>query len=308
MRYFDLHCDTIAACADRDLPLAENDLHVSLAKAAGIERYVQCFAVFVHDRLRGEEAVSYFSRVADRFDLEMERNAAAISPCRTGADLSALSESGKHGGILTVESAAALGGDLSHLEDWRRRGVRMCTLTWNGANELGRGVMAPGKTGLSAFGRRAVPALEIAGIILDLSHASPELFWEVAGLATAPLAASHSNAKSVCGHPRNLTDEQFLAIRDSGGLVGLNFYQAFLHDEPDRACMDDVLRHAEHFLALGGEGALALGGDLDGSALPEDMADGLSAIPRLYEHFLRHYPQALTDRIFFDNAARFFGA
>ena len=170
---------------------------------------------------------------------------------------------------------------------------------------MGRGVLAPGNTGLTDLGRQAVPLLEEAGILIDLSHASPELFWDVAEMAHKPLVASHSNAKEVCAHPRNLEKSQFEAIRNSGGLVGLNFYKAFLNDLPEKACMEDVLRHADYFLSLGGEDTLAMGGDWDGANLPADMP-GLSAIPALYELFLRHYPEALVEKLFYGNAARLF--
>lgn len=306
MKYFDLHCDTLLGCYFDHVSLRDNELHVNLKKADAIDTYVQCYAVFLHDSLRGQEAIDCFRGAADRLMTETEENRDVLSFCSHPGDLQKLEAEKKHGAILTVESAAALGGDLSQLEDWKRRGVRMCTLTWSGENELGRGVSAPGSTGLTPFGREAVRQFEEAGILVDVSHASPELFWDVAEMAQRPLVASHSNAKAVCGHPRNLEDKQFAAIKSSGGLVGLNFYKAFLNDQPEKACMEDIVRHAEHFLALGGEEILAMGGDMDGSELPEDMQDGLAAIPRLYEVFLRHYSQTLTDRIFYGNAARFF--
>lgn len=303
MRYFDLHCDTMLTCLRQNIPLRENELHISMKKAEAIDTFVQCYAVFLHDSLRGEKAVACFQAVADRLVQEVEENRDVLTLCQCPGDLQALS---RHGAILTVESAAALGGGLRNIEDWKRRGVKMCTLTWSGENELGRGVLSEGTTGLTKFGREVVSEFEKAGILVDISHASPELFWDAAELATRPLVASHSNAKKICGHPRNLTDEQFSAILKTGGLVGLNFYDAFLNDDESKAGMEDILRHAEHFLALGGEDHLAMGGDMDGSTMPQDMKDGLSSIPRLYELFLRHYSQAVTDKIFYDNAARFF--
>lgn len=305
MRYFDLHCDTMTECAEKEIPLRKNHLHVDLDTAKDWAHYVQCYAVWLPDDLRGEAAWQRFLQVAGRFSEEIEKNQDCLSRLCAPGDLDYLEKHGRHGAILTVESGAALGGKLEHIQDFQRLGVRMCTLTWNGATELGRGVMAPGDTGLTEFGRQAVKAMEQAGILFDLSHASPELFWDVVEIGERPLVASHSNAKEICGHPRNLTKEQFEAIRKSGGLVGLNFYKAFLNDQPEKASMEDVLRHAEYFLALGGEDVLAMGGDWDGADLPEDMP-GLSSIPKLYELFLQHYPEHLVDKIFYGNAARVF--
>lgn len=307
MRYFDLHCDTILGCLRGDIPLAENEMHINLKKAEAIGTYVQCFAVFIPDKFRGEEAFDLFCRAADRLALELERNRDLLSALRQPGDLRRLETFGGSGAVLTIESGAALGGRLENVEELKKRGVRMCTLTWNGENELGQGLFADAKVGLTSFGKEAVGAFENAGILVDLSHASPELFWDVVEIAQKPLVASHSNSKSVCSFPRNLTDEQFEAIKNSGGLVGLNFCPDFLNDKGEEASMDDVLRHAERFLSLGGEDTLAMGSDFDGTELPKDMEDGLSAIPRLYELFLRHnYPEALVDKIFYGNAARFF--
>lgn len=294
-------------CATRNIPLRENALHVNLQKAQAFEAYVQCFAVWIPDDLRGPAAFHRFCQVADRLTQEVNENRGTLSFCRAPGDIARVASQNKHGAVLTVENGAALGGDLANIAAFKERGVKLCTLTWNGENELGRGVMAAGTGGLSDFGRQAVQGFEAAGILIDVSHASPQLFEDVASIATKPLIASHSNAKTVCGHARNLTDSQFAAIKATGGLVGLNFYKSFLNDDPEKASMADVLRHAEHFLSLGGEDTLSMGGDWDGMSLPDDMSAGLGAIPALYELFLRHnYPESLLDKIFYGNAAHFF--
>lgn len=306
MRYFDLHCDTIGECLDRDLPLDGGGLHVDLACAGGIAPYVQCYAVWIPDELRGEAAFRRFCAAAGRLERETAESGGKLLRCRAGADLDRAERLGCPGAILTVENGSALAGKLEHVQDLKDQGVAMVTLTWNGENELGRGVLSPGNTGLSPFGRQAVAALEQAGVVVDVSHASPELFWDVERLAKRPFVASHSNAKEMCGHPRNLTKDQFLAIRDRGGLVGLNFFRSFLNDRPEEASREDILRHAEYFLALGGEDTLALGSDFDGARLPDDLP-GLSGIPALWELFLQKgYPESLVEKIFYGNAARFF--
>lgn len=306
MRYFDLHSDTMTECWHKNVHLNENSQHVDLKRAERLDTYAQCYAVWMPDSLHGEEAFQRFCAVADRFSQEMQENADRISRCGIAGDFARAEAEHKHMGILTVENASALGGRLENISELARRGVKLCTLTWNGENELGRGVRAPGNTGLTDFGRQAVKELERNQIIIDLSHASPELFKDAAAIARGPLVATHSNAQAVCGHPRNLRDEQFAVIRDSGGLVGLNFLDAFLNDTPERACSADLLRHADHFLHLGGEDVLAMGADWDGGA-PEDFPfSGLEDMPALYGLFLEHYGQELTEKIFYENAANFF--
>lgn len=307
MRYFDLHCDTITECWRHNVPLAKNSLQVDLERADAIDSYVQCYAIWMPDTLHGEEAFQRFCQVAQCFSRETAKNEEKLKHCRFPGDLGGAQTAGKHCAVLTVENASALGEKLENIPELARLGVKLCTLTWNGENELGRGVRAPGDMGLTGFGKQAVKELENHGILIDLSHASPELFDDAAEIAQRPLVATHSNAQAVCHHPRNLSDRQFGVIRDSGGLVGLNFLHYFLNDDPSKAGAEDLLRHAEHFLALGGEDVLAMGADWDGGA-PEDFPlPGLQGIPTLYEMFLRHgYSEDLIDKIFFRNAADFF--
>ena len=307
MRYFDLHCDTMTECSLKGISLRQNEFHVNLEKAKALDTFVQCYAVWIPDDLRGEGAFDRFCQVAKTFREEVGKNSDLLMHCGEPGDLQKAEEKHLHGAVLTVENGAALGGKLENIAVWRELGVKMCTLTWNGENELGRGVRASGTSGLTDFGKEAIREFENAGIMVDISHASPELFWDVAEVAKKPLVASHSNAQALCKHPRNLTDEQFDAVKTSGGLVGINFFTAFLNDKPEQASMEDILRHTEHFLSLGGEDVLAMGGDMDGSQMPEDMADGLGGIPRLYELFLRHnYSETLLDTLFYGTAARFF--
>lgn len=305
MRYFDLHCDTMTECYVHDKHIGKNDLHIDCHRAAEFDTYVQCYAVWLPDTLRGDEAFRRFQCVAERLRQEIRPNERTMCQCSSPGDLAR--SNGRHCAVLTVENAAALGGKLENAAEFARLGVKLCSLTWNGESELGRGVRAPGNGGITAFGRQAVAELERNHIIIDVSHASPELFYDVASIAKRPIVATHSNARSVCGNARNLTDEQFRIVRSSGGLVGLNLYKGFLNDDPDRASMDDVIRHAEHFLSLGGEDVLAIGADWDGGDKKDFVASGLENIPELIELFLRHnYSETLTDKIFFGNAADFF--
>ena len=180
-------------------------------------------------------------------------------------------------------------------------GVRLLNPVWNRANVLSGTNAEDPERGLSAKGRDFIRALEEYGIYPDVSHLSDAGFWDLVHIARRPIVASHSNARAVCPHRRNLTDDQFRAIRDSGGVVGLNLYLHFV----GQPTMDALVAHVEHFLALDGEKTLCLGGDLDGcEALAAGMT-GMQDVPRLYEALkARGYSDALLEDIFWNNLRR----
>ena len=267
---FDGHCDTAVELWRKGELLAENSGQVSLAQAADFPAYVQFFAfctVWIEDDRTNEER---FEAAMACFSEQLRKNRVPL--CRSAADVSAILRDGGVGALLSIEGAEAIGCDPGRLEKLAARGVRMIAPVWNYENAL-CGSCVTG-SGLSAQGREFVRRAQRAGIILDVSHMSERGFWEVCELAEKPIVASHSNAKAVCGHVRNLMDAQFRALCDLGGTAGLNLYAAFLN-ESGHASMDDVRRHLEHFLALGGEGHLALGGDLDGCEVLPDGMHGL---------------------------------
>lgn len=306
MKYFDMHCDTIAECHDKQVGLAHNNLHWSLERAGAYHPAVQVFAAFIHDKFRGSAAAQRFDELYGTFLTQMKENAGAITFCRTGQELQAVIDGGKTAAILSIEGAAALAGKMENLQKAYDRGVRIITLTWNGRCEVGDGVgvTGPDAGGLTPFGIDVVKRMGQLGMVVDVSHLSEAGFWDVASHAARPFIASHSNAKTVCAHRRNLTDRQFSEIIRRGGLVGINLYHNFLADDGN-ASMKDILNHVEYFLSRGGENVLAMGGDLDGSTLPAGFT-GVEDYARIYEELLRHYPQKTADAILFDNAARFF--
>ncbi len=303
MKLFDLHCDTLYRAYTEKSTLFNDSFHISFAKSGMISPYIQCLAVWIPDEYRGEDAVRLFQGCQEK--LREQLDGTELVHCRTRKELDGLAQGGT-GVVLTVEGGAVLNGRLENIAVLREAGVRMMTLTWNGRNELGDGVGVGNAGGLTDFGRQAVRELERQGIVVDVSHASEHLFDDVAEIAEKSFVASHSDAKAVCPHRRNLTDRQFGVIRDRGGLVGLNFCVDFLNKQGTNAKMYDIIRNAEHFLSLGGEKTLAIGGDFDGADIPPDMT-GIETMPRLYEMFLHHnYSESLLEDIFFGNAFRFF--
>lgn len=303
MKYFDLHCDTASECYKKGLGLSSNGLHISLEKTEPYERWAQVFAVWISDELRGEAAFRYFQAVAADLKQKLSAEKGKAPEFYTGGrELEQADSAGKNMALLSIEGGAALGGELSHLGEAWETGVRMMTLTWNGPNELGDGCMTPGADGLSRFGKEAVREMGELGMVADVSHLSEKGFWDVASLVKGPFVATHSDSKAVEDHPRNLTDSQFREIEQRGGLVGLNLYAPFTGGA---GSVEDVLRHAEHFLELGGEKTAAVGADLDGCELRAEIR-GVGDMGLLYDAMCKRFGKKIADDIFFNNAYRFF--
>lgn len=306
LKLFDLHCDTLFRALDEKSGIIDNDYQLSVLRGRKYDAWVQCFAIWIPDEYRGDAAISLFKRAKKLFDREVEINSDLICRCENTDDIKNAIDTHKCAAILTVEGGAALAGDIKNLDYLHDCGVKMMTLTWNDSCELGGGSLAKAPNdGITDFGKSVVRRMTELSMAIDISHASDTLFFDVASAVDAPLVASHSNSRAVYLHRRNLTDEQFNVIKARGGLVGLNFARQFLSDG-DSANGYDILRHAEHFLALGGEKVVCLGTDFDGA----DVIDDVPCIERmdvLYELFLRHnYSEGLVEDIFFYNAFDFF--
>ena len=295
--FFDLHCDTLTAYSS----LTNEKAAFSLDNLPENSLWTQCCAIFIPDNRRGEDAVRYYEKYRDCLYKEAERLSDRLVHCRTADDVKSALASDRHAVVLTVEGGAALAGDLARVEKLYDDGVRMMTLTWNGENELGAGNDLP-ERGLTPFGRDAVREMERVGMVVDVSHLNDRGFWGVCEIAQKPFVASHSNSRSMCNVPRNLTDEQICEIIRRGGLIGLNYYTKFLGGED----MDRIWRHIEHMLSLGAEDVLALGSDYDGADIPECLAKPYR-LPDMCDYLLARglRDDMLTD-ILCGNAMKFF--
>jgi len=303
MKLFDLHCDTLYRAFFENGGLFNNDFHISFDKTDDIEPYIQCMAVWVPDEFRNKNAIQLFENGRKKLNDELKDT--NIKIIYSQDDIIEIESKKGKGVVLTVEGGAVLGGKLENVDYLAKCGVKIMTLTWNGNCELGDGIGVEGAKGLTDFGKSVVAKMEQNSIVVDVSHSSVPMFYDVAELSTRPFCATHSNSKQICPHRRNLTDEQFSIIKDKGGIVGLNLSRGFLREDEDKACMLDVLRHAEHFLSLGGEKTLAIGTDFDGTDIPIDMT-GIESMNKLYELFLKHnYNEKLLEDIFFNNARNF---
>ena len=161
MRLFDLHCDTLYRAFTEQSTLFNDEFHISFNKSSGISPYIQCLAIWIPDEYRGKDAVALFDGCAAKLKEQLE--ASSIVWCRSADDIEFVSKNHRQGIILTVESGAALAGDLHRITELYDIGVRMMTLTWNGSNELGDGIGITENGGLSEFGRMAVHEMEKTG-------------------------------------------------------------------------------------------------------------------------------------------------
>lgn len=303
MRVIDLHCDTLYKKATDNIPLDSMKNECRLCNNMNGSK-LQCYAIWLPDDLNGDEAEALFFKAAS--DLKNECERLDIFLPKRGNKLRQAFLNNRNTAFFTVENSSALNGKLENIKKFASLGVRMMTLTWNAENQTGGGVESENTVGLTAFGKQVVREMENCGIVVDISHASRQLFYDVAENARLPFVASHSNAYSVASHKRNLTDDQFKIIIENDGVVGLNFHNAFLNNNPGNACITDILRHAEHFLSLGGENTVCFGSDFDGGVLPPDIKNS-SVYAEIYELMLKHgYSESLVKKIFYLNALNFF--
>ena len=284
MQLFDLHCDTLYKAAMDDSTLYNDAYHINIQKSQKIDTYIQMMAVWIPDGVRNESAVSLFKKCVEIYNRD-----------RLFED--------KHKFFLTVEGGSVLAGDLENIKLLTNNCVRALTLTWNNENELAFGAYSKG--GLKPFGKEAVKLLQKNKIVVDISHLNEEGFYDVMEIADRPIIATHSNSKSITNSPRNLTDDQFKCIIKSGGIVGLNFYKGFLNNDENKASIDDFLRHAYHFMCLSDDEHICIGSDFDGADMPDDI-QGLQDIEKVYMAFCTNFGRKTADKIFFDNANKFF--
>ena len=240
-----------------------------------------------------------FEREIATIQREIDKNKKRISIAYTPEDVIANQEKGKMSAILTIEGPAGFGFDPELLESMFLAGFRISTLGWNESNPLTGSNQTGG--GLTDLGKAYVRQAQSLGILVDVSHISDEGFWDIMKITQAPVIASHSNSRALCNHSRNLTDDMFCAIRDSGGVVGINQFADFLGQKPT---LDTVCDHIFHFLELDPEGRhVALGGDLDGCEVLAEGFEGVQSYDALADRLIaRGLDAATVQNIYWNNA------
>lgn len=304
----DLHCDVLSKLLreqeEKFDGTGDSKLDVTRQRLVDGGVGLQVFAIYIPDDMPKTPETALHA--AELFWSKVLA-APGMHPVRRGADVGEARKNGGIGAVLSLEGADSLQGQWWALRLLHRLGVRLLGMTWNHANWACDGAMEPRGGGLTKAGRQLVRECESLGILLDVSHLSEKGFWNLAEMAAKPFFASHSNARAIRNHPRNLTDEQIRALIAVNGLIGLTFVPWFL-TEREPAKIDDVLRHVERVCQLGGERHLAFGSDFDGI---ERHVEGLAhpgQYPALAEALTARYPEHLVSGFLGGNARRFLTA
>lgn len=276
----DSHADTIEFSLDNNLGIKDRILSFNTIDVGDYLPYVQCLACFVHDKYinRGYERVNL---LLNHYYIEEDKNADTIIRINKGKDVDSVLLENKLGTLLTVENGLALDGDINNLYKLYEKGIRMMTLTWNGNNHLGSGVLTDYDTGLTSFGKVCVNAMNDINMIIDISHASQKTFWDTLSLTTKPIIASHSNVYSICKNKRNLTDIQIKEIAKAKGVIGVTYCSKFLTNK-DTSTIQDVVNHIAYICNLVGTEYVCIGSDFDGVE-KENLPGNLKGIKDMHK-------------------------
>ena len=321
MKIIDMHCDTISEIREsrhRGNPqeLSANTMHLDIQKMKKADYMLQNFAMYIDLK----KDCDPFEAVCDLIDLfyeETEKNKNDICVIKTYREIIENDRSGKMSALLTIEEGGCCKGKIENLDKLYDRGARMMTLTWNYPNELANPNFLKEETdadgfplfdntkGLTNTGFAFVERMEELGMIIDVSHLSDTGFWQIADCTKKPFVASHSNARALCGHARNLTDDMIKTIAERGGVIGLNYYGCFLNKRNDStSTAARIAEHARHIINVGGTECLGLGSDFDGIIGNLEIAD-CAQMYKLFDALeATGFSQNMIEKIAYQNVLR----
>lgn len=280
----DLHCDTIMQLLDHpdSGDLYRNTWKIDIEKLQKAHSKVQDFALFIN---LGETNDPYgrYEEMRNLCTTQIHLYGEHIQHVLSYQDVESVYESGKIGALMSIEEGGVLGGDLDKLKQAYQDGVRLITLTWNYPNGLGEPHCGEQHKKLTSKGIEFVEAMQDLGIIVDCSHLNDAGTEQLGDILDVPFVASHSNAREVTAHTRNLPDNLIKLIANKGGVIGLNFAQSFLGTSPVSR-IEDIVKHGLYFINKGGEDVVALGTDFDGIKPNTEIKDA-SEMYRLYDAF-----------------------
>lgn len=280
----DLHCDTIMQLLDHpdSGDLYRNTWKIDIEKLQKAHSKVQDFALFINLG-KTNDPYGRYEEMRNLCTTQIHLYGEHIQHVLSYQDVKSVYESGKIGALMSIEEGGVLGGDLDKLKQAYQDGVRLITLTWNYPNGLGEPHCGEQHKKLTPKGIEFVEVMQDLGIIVDCSHLNDAGTEQLGDILDVPFVASHSNAREVTAHTRNLPDNLIKLIANKGGVIGLNFAQSFLGTSPISR-IDDIVKHGLYLINKGGEDVVALGTDFDGIKPNTEIKDA-SEMYRLYDAF-----------------------
>jgi membrane dipeptidase len=231
-KYFiaDTHCDALMRMMDLGYSLQDERLQVNFPKMLNGGHDLQIFACFIDPAVGKDRYITRTLQMIDLLRSEIQKDKKNVSLCTSMKEVQKAREQQKKIAMLGIESGHAIVNDLAVLRSYRRLGVIYMTLTWTNTNDWADSSADEERWGgLTQFGQEVVREMNRIGMIVDISHVSDKTFWHVLRTSTKPVIASHSSARSLCSHPRNMSDEMIKSLAAKGGVVFVNFYSVFLN-------------------------------------------------------------------------------
>ena len=298
----DCHCDTLTELYKKGTGLYANDQHFDIQRQIAIGGGLQFCAIYVPTpEFRYYGGLRYTLQLLDKYLQEVKKlhaDGIDVLQVRTKEDAADVLNH-KAATLLAIEEGGAIDGSLEALRCLYELGVRAMTLTWSNRNDIADGVNEEASGGgLTVFGRKVVAEMNKLGMLVDVSHIAPAGFWDVIEASTKPIIATHSNAKALCPHPRNLDDEQIKAINENDGLIGITFAGQFLEKNYNDACIESVYHHIDHMLNLmGNDDHIGFGSDFDGISHPPYNLHGVQDYSAVYEYLSKKYSASTVEKI-----------
>lgn len=302
----DCHCDTLTELYNKNASLYENEQHFDIKRQIALGGGLQFCAIYVPTEVfRYQGGLRYTLCLLDKYNQEIKKlheNRIDVLQVRTAEDAGNVLKH-KAATLLAIEEGGAIDGSLEALRCLYELGVRAMTLTWSNRNDIADGINEEATgSGLTLFGKQVVAEMNRLGMLVDVSHISTAGFWSVIETSTKPIIATHSNAKSLCSHPRNLNDEQIKALAQNGGLAGITFAGQFLEEDWRNACIESVYKHIDYMLNLiGNDDHIGFGSDFDGISHPPYNIQGVQDYKPLIEYLSKYYSDETINKITHQN-------
>ena len=298
----DCHCDTLTELYKKGTSLYANDQHFDIQRQIALGGGLQFCAIFVPTReFRYYGGLRYTLQLLDKYLQEVKKlhvDGIDVLQVLTKEDAADVLNH-KAATLLAIEEGGAIDRSLEALRCLYALGVRAMTLTWSNRNDIADGVNEEGSGGgLTVFGRQVVAEMNKLGMLVDVSHIAPAGFWDVIETSSKPIIATHSNAKALCPHPRNLDDKQILAINENDGLIGVTFAGQFLEHDYNDACIESIYRHIDYMLnIMGNDDHIGFGSDFDGISHPPYNLHGVQDYSAVYEYLSKKYSASTVEKI-----------